>query len=140
MARPSTALSFAEDTQRLRQSEIILLGDLERAFTAAHDDYGQPDLLAQRGVVGRDAIRFARLTMSTLNDLSRESLGRLGAPKSEPVDSLDDLSARINALQGVRDRDGSDSPISLPRLVDNAPDRLAGYKRTSGVVNDYDLT
>src|SRR6476619_5014118 len=102
MAPPSAAASFAEDTQRLRQREIILLGDLEGALAAAHHHHRQSDLLAERRVVGRDAIGLARLAVGALDDLSRKCLWGLCSPKAKAVDGDDDLSARIDAFQGVR--------------------------------------
>src|SRR4051812_14518567 len=131
MERPWTAGSFAEDTQRLHQREIILLGDFVRALTAAHDDDGQSDLFAERRVVRCDAVGFTRLPMRALDDRPWECLRRLRAPQAEAIHCNPYFSTRVNPLEGIHYGQCSDGSISLPRLVDHATDGLARHKGSS---------
>src|SRR3954470_18077219 len=120
MERPWTAGSFAEDTQRLHQREIILLGDFVRPLATAHDDDRQSDLLAERRVVGRDAIGFAGLAMRALDHRSRKCLRRLCAPQAKAIDRHAYLSTRVDTLERIHDRKRGDGSIPFPRLVDDA--------------------
>src|SRR6266550_2547505 len=118
-------MSFAEDTQRLRQREIILLGDLERALTPAHDDDGQSNLLAESGVVRRYSVGVTGILVSAFDDFPRKSLRRLRAPQSKPINRLDDVAARVHPLECIGHRQRGNRSVSLARFVDDATNRFA---------------
>src|SRR5882762_10964968 len=139
MAPPSAAASFAEDTQRLRQREIIFFGDFDGALASADYHDREPDLLAERGVVGGHTIGFARFTVSALDDSAWECLRRLGSPDTEPIYRHDDLAARVDALESVEDWKRRDGAVSIAGLFDHAGNRLARHQRPSSVVDDDDL-
>src|ERR1019366_7347687 len=79
-ARHEGPPSFREREERLDASEVAVLGPLQRALAAAHDDDRQLQPLAERGIVRRADARGARLAMGALDHVARKSLRGLRAP------------------------------------------------------------
>jgi len=116
-------------------SEIEGGRDLERPRVAVDDTHVSTDLLNEAGVVGG----VTAVGVGMLEHLTQEPLGSLYAAQRVAVRSRQDVTLRVDHLDGVGHCEaGDDSGVAFAYGVDDSGKEISGRQTPGGVMNQDD--